>query len=246
MVNLLQSLKNRSRLFFRISKWGRRPATYHYQKVERALGNVKDPPKPWQSILLVADLRPTDRVLDMGCAEGLISLEVAKHVAHVDGVEIDPARVQEAGRIAAQRNVANASFAAGSVVDYPLEPLKYDLTLLLNVLDKVDGSGRVVGLLELQRMLAATRRQIIVRYSVQRSPHDRSIPLPKVLSTMDEFGFDGICFGKHTFNNMIVGNRRGTDARLRAVPPFVVLPTESMRGHPCIGDARIGTYDEFP
>ena len=246
MTSLLQSLRKRSKRVFRVGKWGHRPATFHYQKVARAFRNAKELPKPWQSILLVADLRPTDRVLDMGCAEGLISLEVAKHVAHVDGVEIDPVRVQEASRLAAQRNIANVSFAAGSVVDHPLEPLSYDVTLLLNVLDKVDETGRVVGIPELQRMLAATRRQIIIRYNVQRSPHDRSIPLSALFARMDELGFDGICFGKHTFNNLIVGNRRGTDARLRAIPPFVVLPAESMRAHPCIGDAQIGTYDDFP
>jgi hypothetical protein len=94
-------------------------------------------------------------------------------------------------------------------------------------------------------MLAATRRQIIIRYNLQRSPRERTIPLRVLLEKMDECGFDAVCFGRHTLGNLIVGNRRGTDARCGTVPPFVLVPSESMRSHPCIGDARIGTYDDF-
>ncbi len=218
---------------------------YHYQKLEhRASRFGKRSLNPANDILLIADLRSTDRVLDMGCAEGHITLEVAKQVAHIDGVEIERARVKEAERFVAQSNITNASFFAGSVVDYPLEPLSYDLTLFLGVLNKQAGPKRV-GLAELRRLLSATRRQIIIRFGVEKI--SSAISLPGILGTMLECGFDGICFSRREgfFGNVIVGNRRGTDARLSKVPPFALAPTETMRSHPCIGNAKVGRYDEF-
>jgi len=225
--------------------------TYHYEKLQdrlrrRGLRSAN----PSQDILLVADLRPTDRVLDMGCAEGHVSLDVAKRVAHVDGVEIDPGRVKEAQRLAAERGATNVSFAAGSVFDYPLAPQSYEVTLFLGVLNKEDGSKRV-GLPELERLLGATRRQIVIRFGIEKA--SAAISLTSILATLNEAGFDGVCFfrrkgakgAKSFFGNLIVGNRRGTDARLIKVPPLAVVPTECIRDHPCIRNAEIGREDEF-
>jgi len=222
--------------------------TYHYEKLQDRLGRRGlRSADPSQDILLVADLRPTDRVLDMGCAEGHIALDVAKRVAHVDGVEIDPVRVKEAQRLAAERGTRNVSFAAGSVFDYPLEPQSYDLTLFLGVLNKEDGSKRV-GLAELERLLVATQRQIVIRFGIEKA--SAGISLLSILDTLNGAGFDGICFfrrkgAKAFFGNLIVGNRRGTDARLIKVPPLALVPTKNMREHPCIRNAEIGRYDEF-
>jgi hypothetical protein len=220
---------------------------YHYQKAEhhRRVDGQKNPTEPWEDIVKLADLRPDDVVLDMGCAEGLISMQVAKHVRHVDGVEIMADRAQEGNRLAAERGIKNATFKSGSVIDYPVAPMSYDVTLFLAVMDKVIDDGPAVGLRELEKLLNATRRQIVVRYNVQRIPHDRAISLQDVLAKMNECGFDAICFAKHSLPNIILGHRRGTDARARTVPPFVLVPAESMHKHPCIGDARVGGYGEF-
>jgi SAM-dependent methyltransferase len=218
---------------------------YHYQKIEhRARRHGKRSVDPAHDILLIADIRPADRVLDMGCAEGHITLEVAKRVAHVDGVEIEPARVQEARRFAVESGATNVSFFLGSVVDFPLEPLSYDLTLFLGVLDK-RVNAQHVGLTELRRLLVATKRQIIIRFGVEKV--SSGIPLADILRSLDELGFDGICFSRREdfFGNLIVGHRRGAGARLGKVPPFILVPTETMRSHPCISDAIIGRYNEF-
>lgn len=237
-----------NRILHRVSamrQGGSKGYRFHYQKVD-ALAPIFQP-ESWREILLVADLRPTDQVLDMGCAEGLVSMEVAQHVAHVDGVEIDPRRVEEARRLAKQRKLDNISFAAGSVVDYPLKPRSYDVMLLLAVLGKKTETG-YVGVKELERLLGATRRQIIIRLGVQKpSMVKRSITLPEILAKMDECGFDGICFARRIpSGNLIVGNRRGTDARLGTVPPFVLVPTEDLqKTHPCLRSATIGSLRDF-
>jgi SAM-dependent methyltransferase len=196
----------------------------------------------WDDIAQIADLRPSDVVLDMGCAEGLISLEVAKHVSHVDGVEISRHLLDRATSRAKDESIENVSFEVGSVIDSNVAPKSYDVVLFLGVMGKRAGARRV-GLAELERMLAATRRQIIVRINVQKRAYieeDDDFRLHDILATMDKHDFDAICFDKREgHGNLVVGNRRGSDARLRSALPHVVVPTEMMLNHPCLRNVSI-------
>ena len=133
---------------------------------------------------------------------------------------------------------------AGSVTDYPVEPNSYDVVLFLGVLNKKTSTG-YVGTKELERLLRATRRQIIIRANIQ-SYEKQITRLIDILEKMDEQGFDAICFSRRLGQgNMIIGNRRGTDAKLGTVPPLVLVPTEHLREHPCLRGARIGTIKDF-
>ncbi|MEX0803121.1 MAG: class I SAM-dependent methyltransferase [Candidatus Binatia bacterium] len=198
----------------------------------------------WIDVAQIADFRSTDHVLDMGCAEGSISFEVAKLVMQVQGVEIKSYRVECARRQAAQRKVKNVVFTVGSVVEYPLPEQTYDVVLYLGVMGKGD-LGAQTDLRNLERLLLATRRQIIIRVNVQ-SGHAKFLPLLSIIEAMNQHGFDAICFSRiGPIGNLIVGNRRGTDARLRTVPPLVLVPTEHMRDHSCLRGAQIGSFGDF-
>lgn len=225
---------------------GRKDHKYHHEKLKDRFSG-KRAPTPWQDILLIADLRPGDRILDMGCAEGHITMELAPHVAQAHGVEVEADRVQEAKRLAQERGIGNVTFAVGNATDHPLEPDSYDLVFFLGVLGKKNADG-IVGLPELDRLLKAARRQIYVRVGIQKQTMvDRGLSLPAIARRMDAQGFDSICFARQdaSFGNIIVGNRRGAGARLKAVPPMVLVPTETVPDHPCLSGARIAAYDEF-
>ncbi len=181
----------------------------------------------WNDIAEVADFRPTDRVLDMGCAEGLISFEVAKRAAHVDGVDIDANRIERAKSGAAKRGVKNVSFFQGSVVDFALDPAGYDVILFLSVMAPRNSDR--VGMREFIRLLRAARRQIVVRINVQQSTREETL-LGSMLGAMEDEGFDGVCFlaRRKSHGNLVIGNRRGTDARLNKIPPIALVPTDRL------------------
>ena len=204
----------------------------------------------WDDIAQIVDLRPSDLVLDMGCAEGLISFEVAKYVSHVDGVEINPYLLERAISEAVGKKVKNISFTVGSVIDFRASPKSYDVVLFLGVMGKRVGAKRVgskrVGLVELEKMLMAARRQIVIRVNVQKRAKDKSdFTLHKILTLMERQEFDGICFSpRKGRGDLIVGNRRNSDARIRSALPLVLVPTEMMRNHPCLRDVSISAQDD--
>lgn len=207
--------------------------SYFFEKARRD-GHGIPLRKRWQEIPLLADLRPDDTVLDIGCAEGLIAIEAAKIVRHVDGIEYLEHRVTAARRFAAEAGVTNIAFATGSIVNDDLPARAYDLVFFLGMYGYRTGTNTIGGT-ELGKALEASRRQIIVRVDVQDHPQGLHY-LQDILTCFDAHGFDGICFPKVSpdVGNIIVGNRRGANARLRYLPPLVLVPSNAVMDLPIL------------
>jgi 2-polyprenyl-3-methyl-5-hydroxy-6-metoxy-1,4-benzoquinol methylase len=203
----------------------------------------RSPRSWWDDIRQIADIRRTDHVLDIGCAEGLTTLEVAKVVERTHGFDLRPARVAEATRLAAERGLQNATFEPASVADYPFEPLSYDVTLLMSVWGKPAddrGTTRTVGANELRRILGATRRQLVMRVDVQQVGLEGR--LEKILDACEQSDFDALCFSRaarkrgtgETAENLLIANRRGTDARVGELPRLALIPISRLTDHPVV------------
>jgi SAM-dependent methyltransferase len=187
--------------------------------------------KRWDEVRRVADLRPTDRVLDVGCAEGWYTLEFAKLVRYAHGIDIVERRIEDARRHAGERGVTNATFETADLIGLPLEPLSYDVTLFSSV-----WGAKGVGVTELANLLRATRRELVARVNVRDYP----ARLEEILDTCDENGFDALCF----FPKLIVAVRRGADAEIPELPPQTLLPTSRLRDHPVVRAAHAGVGRE--
>ena len=194
------------------------------------------PPRRALAVTHVADLRPTDHVLDVGCAGGEVALEVARLVERLHGLDVRPDRVQQATERAAARGIPNATFEVTAIQDYSLEPCSWDVTLFMRVWGKGKGA-RAVGEAELGRVLRATRRQAILQGGKVRSEQR----LTPILELCDDHGFDAAWF---VHLNLIVASRRDAGARLGALPervavraPWgpVLVPVAAVRDHPLLG-----------
>jgi len=198
----------------------------------------------WEEIRRIADFRPTDRVLDVGCAEGLVALEVAPLVHSVHGFDISTGRIEHATQLAVERGIENATFEVASIDEVPLEPGSWDVTLFLAVWGKktLDGS-RAIGAPELTRLLGATRRQLVARVGLQKDER-REANLIEILDVCDANGFDALGFNRplheETFlrGNLLVANRRGSDARSGELPPVALVPTSRLVDHPVVAGAE--------
>ena len=68
----------------------------------------------YQTAIRFAALKPTDRVADVYCGAGTISLLAAQQAGHVTGIEIVPQAIEDAKENACRNGITNAVFLCGA------------------------------------------------------------------------------------------------------------------------------------
>jgi hypothetical protein len=160
----------------------------------------------------VADIRDRDRVL-------LLS-------ARTSVQDLAPIR---------QRAVVEAG-----VLDADSEPSSYDVVLVLDSWGRPLAGGEPIGVEQLTRALRAARRQVLVRAGLQNDPlRERDLDL--IFSACETEGFDVLAFsrgrrvGEQSIrDNLVVANRKGTDARTGELRSQAVIPSGRLKGHPIV------------
>lgn len=79
------------------------------------------------AMLHAARLQNDKRVLDIGCGAGHTALAFAAHVAEVQGVDLTPEMLDQAHRLAAERNITNVFFEQSNVVNLPFPAASFDI-----------------------------------------------------------------------------------------------------------------------
>ena len=100
---------------------------------------------------LVPHLKDTDRVLDIGCGPGSITLDLAVRIGTITGVDASPEAVARAARDAATRNTTNASFVVGSVYQLEFPDDEFDVVYAHQLLQHLQDP--VAALEEAKRVL---------------------------------------------------------------------------------------------
>ena len=78
---------------------------------------------------LLPHLSPSQRVLDVGCGPGTITLDLAEAVApgHVIGVDLSAEALEDARAAAVERGITTVSFVTGDVYDLDFEDESFDV-----------------------------------------------------------------------------------------------------------------------
>lgn len=92
----------------------------------------------------LAWLGPEASVLDVGCASGHITLDLAKRVQKVHGIDVSQKLVAIAQAKQAEQGVSNCSFAVTTLEDSDLEPGSLDAITAYSVLHLVPNAPATV------------------------------------------------------------------------------------------------------
>jgi ubiquinone/menaquinone biosynthesis C-methylase UbiE len=102
---------------------------------------------------VLASIREDDRVLDVGCGSGSITLGLAKAAGHVTGVDVADADegFDDARAYAAEHGIDNVEFRDGSIYELDFPDASFDVCTLISMLETLDDP--LAGLAEVHRVL---------------------------------------------------------------------------------------------
>jgi SAM-dependent methyltransferase len=92
-----------------------------------------------------------DRVLDVGCGPGSITLGLAQVAGHVTGVDVDDGEFTDARAYAATHGIDNVEFLEGSIYELDLPDASMDACTLFAMLETLDDP--LAGLAEVRRVV---------------------------------------------------------------------------------------------
>lgn len=92
-----------------------------------------------------------DRVLDVGCGPGSITVGLAKVAGHVTGIDVDDAEFTDARAYAVEHGISNVEFREGSIYELDVPDASIDVCTLCSMMETLDDP--LAGLGEVHRVL---------------------------------------------------------------------------------------------
>jgi SAM-dependent methyltransferase len=92
-----------------------------------------------------------DRVVDVGCGPGSITLGLAGVAGHVTGIDVEDAEFADARAYAADHGIGNVEFLEGSIYGLPFPDASADVCTLFAMLETLDDP--LAGLAEVRRVV---------------------------------------------------------------------------------------------
>jgi ArsR family transcriptional regulator len=159
-------------------------------------------------------LLPPMDVVDIGCGEGYLTVEVAKWASKVIAIDRSPAVLSRARDLAARRRVSNVVWKKGDIERLPLPAASVDLALLSQTLHHAAHPERAIG--EAARVLRPGGRLLVL----DLRPHEEGW-------VREKLGDRWLGFPDHQLRELLSGAGFGeivvaTGAR-QAGDPFAVV-----------------------
>lgn len=110
-------------------------------------------------IAQLAQIRPTDRVLDVACGTGVVSFALAAQACEVVGIDISPGMLAKAREIRHRRGIRNVHFVLGEAEHLPFKDGEFDLVVCRLAIHHFPQPEREIR--EMARVLKAGGRLVI-------------------------------------------------------------------------------------
>ena len=131
----------------------------------------------------------TDRVIDVGCGTGSLSLAIAVKVMFITGIDLSEEMIGAAVRSARKRGISNARFEVSDASDLAdFKDHEFDIAVTSMAIHQFDAELAVKILSEMKRI---SQKVIIIDYNY---------PLPKRFSGYLAAGIERVAGGEHYRN----------------------------------------------
>lgn len=113
-------------------------------------------------------IRPGEKVIDIACGTGALSLTMARHAGHVTGIDFSDDMIATARRTAQRRRITNVSFGLLDATDLSCYPdLSFDVAVSTLAMHQFEPETAVEVLEEMRRL---AKRIIIADYNCPMTP----------------------------------------------------------------------------
>ncbi len=165
-----------------------------------------------ETTVKLAQVRPGDCILEVGCGTGTLTLEAKKQAGpsgKAFGIDVIPGMIELSQRKAAQAN-ENITFQLGSIDDIPFPENQFDVVMCSFMIFHMAEKTRRKGIAEIYRVLKPEGRLLVLDLALPDQPVQRVIAktlfggmlqhdLQELLPLMEASGFSEVEFGPAKF-----------------------------------------------
>ncbi len=151
----------------------------------------------------LAQLKPGDQVLEVGCGTGSLTLAAKRQVGSTGqayGIDVIPKMIELCRRKAEQAGADPSAFRLGGIDNIPFPEKKFDAVLCSFMIFHMSEQVRRRGIQEIRRVLKPGGRLVVVDLALPASPVPRAIAkalfggmlqheLRELIPLMQEHGF---------------------------------------------------------
>ena len=121
-------------------------------------------------LLILSKASEKDVVLDVACGPGLLACEFAKRTAHVTGIDLTPAMIEQAKLLQQEKRLENITWDVGDVTHLPYNDASFSLVVIRYSLHHLIDPSLVLN--EMKRVCIPGGRLVIVDVTPQADKID--------------------------------------------------------------------------